>query len=61
MGITKKLFIITTLMFGVFIAGTLIVQSLFFERFYISKKRSDLTGYVERFRTEYNKAGTVRR
>jgi signal transduction histidine kinase len=55
MGITKKLFIITTLMFGIFIAGTLIAQSLFFERFYISKKRSDLTGYIEKFKTEYNK------
>jgi signal transduction histidine kinase len=54
--ITKKLFIITTAMFAVFIAGTLIIQSLFFERLYINKKENELTGYAGNFRSEYNKA-----
>ncbi len=54
--ITKKLFIITIFFFAVFIGSTLIIQSLFFERFYISKKKSDLTVSIENFRADYNKA-----
>ena len=33
--ITKKLFIITAIFFAVFVSSTLIIQSLFFEKFYI--------------------------
>jgi two-component system, OmpR family, sensor histidine kinase VanS len=54
--ITKKLFIITTIFFAVFVGSTLIIQSLFFERFYISKKKSDLKSSIENFRADYNKA-----
>lgn len=54
--ITKKLFIITAIFFAVFVSSTLIIQSMFFERFYISKKKSDLQKSIENFRAEYNKA-----
>lgn len=57
-GITRKLFIITTLMFAVFILGTLIIQSLFFERLYVSKKKGDLHEYVEKFKADYNKSAS---
>ncbi|MDF2672016.1 MAG: sensory transduction histidine kinase [Clostridiales bacterium] len=53
--IAKKLFIITTVVFGIFISGTLIIQSVFFESFYINKKRNDLKSDIERFRASYNK------
>lgn len=54
--ITKKLFIVTTIIFTIFISTTLIIQSLFFEKFYITKKRNDLVSNVEKFKKEYNKA-----
>ena len=54
--ITKKLFIITAVFFGIFVGSTLIIQSLFFEKFYISKKKSDLKTNIESFRADYNKA-----
>jgi two-component system, OmpR family, sensor histidine kinase VanS len=54
--ITKKLFIITAVFFAVFVGSTMIIQSLFFERFYISKKKSDLKSNIESFRADYNKA-----
>jgi two-component system, OmpR family, sensor histidine kinase VanS len=54
--ITKKLFIITAVFFAVFVGSTMIIQSLFFERFYISKKKSDLKSNIESFRVDYNKA-----
>jgi two-component system, OmpR family, sensor histidine kinase VanS len=54
--ITKKLFIITAVFFAVFLGSTMIIQSLFFERFYISKKKSDLKSNIESFRVDYNKA-----
>lgn len=56
--ITRKLFIITTIVFGVFIIGTLTIQSLFFERFYVNKKRNDLKSNIEKFKASYNKAET---
>jgi two-component system, OmpR family, sensor histidine kinase VanS len=55
MNITKKLFIITALVFSIFIIGTLIIQSLFFESLYISKKKSDLRNNIEKFKVDYNK------
>jgi two-component system, OmpR family, sensor histidine kinase VanS len=57
--ITKKLFIITAIFFGVFVASTLIIQSLFFENFYITKKKNDLKSYVQNFRTDYNKTSKM--
>lgn len=56
MKITKKLFIITTVIFLIFITTTLLIQSLFFEKFYVSRKRADLKNYTESFKAEYNKA-----
>jgi two-component system, OmpR family, sensor histidine kinase VanS len=53
--ITKKLFIITSIIFAIFIGSTLIVQSLFFERFYIAQKKNDLSSSIEKFKTNYNK------
>jgi two-component system, OmpR family, sensor histidine kinase VanS len=55
MGITKKLFIITSVIFAVFIVGTLLIQSLFFQRFYVYRKKVDLTSTIDKFKTEYNK------
>lgn len=52
--IAKKLFIITTVVFGLFISCTLIIQSVFFESFYINKKRNDLKSNIEKFRASYN-------
>lgn len=51
--ITWKLFIITAFVFAVFIGGTLIAQSLFFEKFYIDKKENDIKNYVERIKINY--------
>lgn len=54
--ITKKLFIITTIIFATFITSALVLQSLFFEKFYISKKKRELNTHVEKFITTYNAA-----
>lgn len=59
--ITRKLFIITTVVFSVFIIGTLIIQSAFFESFYVNKKRNDLKSGIEKFRSDYNRAETNER
>lgn len=56
--ITWKLFIVTTLFFIAFISTTLLFQSLFFEKFYVSKKKTDLQNGVEKFKYSYNKAKT---
>ena len=53
--ITKKLFIVTTVVFTVFLSLTLIVQSVFFESFYISKKKNMLTNEIEKFISVYDK------
>jgi len=55
MSITKKLFAITSLVFAIFIIGTLLIQSLFFERFYVYRKKTDLAITIDNFKTEYNK------
>lgn len=54
--ITKKLFFITTLIFAIFVSGTLVTQSLFFEQFYINRKKSELTDNINNFKKEYNSA-----
>jgi signal transduction histidine kinase len=56
--ITKKLFLITTFVFALFITSALIIQSLFFEKYYVSKKKRELISHVESFITAYNKADT---
>jgi Signal transduction histidine kinase len=53
--ITLKLFIVTTLVFIIFISSTLIIQSLFFGKFYMSKKKNDIQKAIQEFRTSYNK------
>lgn len=53
--ISKKLFILTAVVFAVFIGVTLIVQTLFFERFYINKKISDLESTIKKFTVDFNK------
>ena len=53
--ITWKLFVITALVFIIFISSTLTFQTLFFGRFYINKKESDMLNQVEKFRILYNK------
>lgn len=57
--ITNKLFIITSLAFAAFLGGTLIIQSLFFERFYVSEKKSDLKLEIEKFKGQYNKTANI--
>jgi signal transduction histidine kinase len=51
--ITQKLFIITAVVFTLFIGSTLLVQSLFFEKFYIDKKGTDLQKEIEKFKAGY--------
>lgn len=53
--ITWKLFIVTALVFIIFISTTLLVQSLFFEKFYVSKKEAGLKNGIEKFKVSYNK------
>lgn len=53
--ITLKLFIVTALVFIIFISSTLIIQSLFFGKFYMSKKKNDIQKAIQEFRTSYNK------
>lgn len=57
--ITVKLFIITTVVFIAFLSTTLIVQSVFFEKFYISKKKSNLHDNLIKFMSNYNKISDV--
>ncbi|WP_127836903.1 sensor histidine kinase [Clostridium prolinivorans] len=54
--ITKKLFIINAIVFAIFIGSTLIIQSLFFEKLYIYKKKTDLIDIINKLKVEYNKA-----
>ena len=49
-GIAFKLFTITSIFFIVFITCTLLLQSIFFERFYISRKTSSLQKNIESFK-----------
>ncbi|NMM64854.1 HAMP domain-containing protein [Clostridium sp. P21] len=53
--ITWKLFIVTALVFVIFISTTLLVQSLFFEKFYVSKKKANLQNQIQKFKVNYNK------
>ncbi|GAA0719725.1 HAMP domain-containing sensor histidine kinase [Clostridium malenominatum] len=59
--ITKKLFIISALMFALFIGTTLIIQTVFFQKFYVSKKKSGLKTNIEKFKVDYNKSSSDER
>jgi two-component system sensor histidine kinase VanS len=52
--ITRKLFAITSLVFVIFITTNLIVQSVFFEQFYVKWKKENLEHNLVNFRNEYN-------
>lgn len=54
-GITKRLFFITTLAFALFLIGTFLVQSLFFEEFYIGRKKDDIKSELTKLKAEYVK------
>lgn len=54
--ITAKMFIITCISFIFFISCVLIFQSLFFEKFYISKKMSNFEKNFEGFHVNYVKS-----
>lgn len=56
--ITKKLFIITLIVFVTFISSALIFQSLFFKRFYISQKQDKLNSGMQKFVSEYSESMT---
>jgi two-component system sensor histidine kinase VanS len=52
--ITRKLFAITSLVFVIFITTNLIVQSVFFEQFYVKWKKENLEHNLVNFKKEYN-------
>ena len=52
--ITRKLFAITSIVFIVFITTNLIVQSAFFEQFYIKWKKNNLEHNLVKFKSEYS-------
>lgn len=43
-------------MFALFIGITLIIETVFFQKFYVSKKKSGLQSNVEKFKQDYNKS-----
>ncbi|AYD40515.1 HAMP domain-containing protein [Clostridium fermenticellae] len=53
--VTRQLFTITFLVFIIFITCTTAIQSIFFGRFYIDKKKSDLEQTMIKFKTNYDK------
>ena len=54
--ITWKLFLVTAFVFTLFITSTLIFQSVFFGKFYISQKKRHLENKIQKFALEYNKS-----
>jgi len=59
-GITLKLFTITVLFLFMFISAVIFIQSLFFEKFYVTQKTKELKANVEKFKanyTNYNSSG----
>ena len=52
--ITRKLFTITSVVFIVFITTNLIVQSVFFEQFYIKWKKDNLQHNLVKFKSQYD-------
>lgn len=53
--VTLELFTTTFLVFAIFISCTTAVQSLFFGKFYMDKKKSDLQQTVIKFKSSYDK------
>lgn len=51
--IAKKLFLITSVIFAFFVLSTLIAQTVFFQNFYIYKKKSDLGNSLKKFKSAY--------
>ncbi|MGV8981959.1 ATP-binding protein [Clostridium sp.] len=51
--ITRKLFVITSIVFAIFITTNLVVQSAFFEKFYITWKKDNLESTLVKFKSEY--------
>lgn len=54
--ITWKLFLVTALVFTLFITSTLLFQSVFFGKFYIAQKKRHLENKIQKFALEYNKS-----
>jgi len=54
-GITLKLFSITVVFLFMFITAVILIQSLFFEKFYVNQKTKQLKSNVEKFKSNYTK------
>jgi two-component system sensor histidine kinase VanS len=52
-GITLKLFTITVVFLFMFISALILIQSLFFEKFYVTQKTKELKSNVEKFKSNY--------
>ena len=52
-GITLKLFTITVVFLFIFISVVIFIQSLFFEKFYVTQKTKELKSNVEKFKSNY--------
>ncbi len=52
-GITLKLFTITVIFLFLFISAVISIQSLFFEKFYVTQKTKELKSNVEKFKSNY--------
>lgn len=53
--IALKLFVVTTIVFILFISAQVLVQSVFFENFYVNRKTNGLAEKLENFSKEYTK------
>jgi two-component system sensor histidine kinase VanS len=53
-GITLKLFTITVVFLFMFISAVIFIQSLFFEKFYVTQKTKELKSNVEKFKSNYS-------
>jgi signal transduction histidine kinase len=53
-GIQKKLFIVTSIVFFLFITTNLVLNSLFFQKFYENKKKSEIHSLSLKFKKEYS-------
>ena len=52
-GITLKLFTVTVIFLFMFISAVIFIQSLFFEKFYVTQKTKELKSNVEKFKSTY--------
>jgi two-component system sensor histidine kinase VanS len=52
-GITLKLFTVTVLFLFMFISAVIFIQSIFFEKFYVTQKTKELKYNVEKFKSNY--------